>query len=185
MASHPIVHCPMAAILLLVLLPVALTSTETVSLVSIPGMVSMSTDAAPHFTVVESVSRTRLRRHRRDVIAGKKHGWNSHEIPFHIVGGDGESFFHSHLMQRISKISYAVEFTCKIAFAFFSNSGGKRPPVCVSERTRKRAMGSGLISAAFFSVRYVLEEGDACFTEFIGRNGGYQDIVIGSECAEV
>lgn len=33
--------------------------------------------------------------------------------------------------------------------------------------------------------RYVLERGDGCFTEFIGRNGGYQDIIIGSECAEV
>lgn len=33
--------------------------------------------------------------------------------------------------------------------------------------------------------RYVLERGDSCFTEYIGRNGGYQDIIIGSECAEV
>uniref|UniRef100_A0A1I7VLZ8 Astacin domain-containing protein n=1 Tax=Loa loa TaxID=7209 RepID=A0A1I7VLZ8_LOALO len=33
-------------------------------------------------------------------------------------------------------------------------------------------------------IRYVLERGDSCFTEFIGRNGGYQDIIIGSECAE-
>uniref|UniRef100_A0A0M3IVZ2 Peptidase M12A domain-containing protein n=1 Tax=Ascaris lumbricoides TaxID=6252 RepID=A0A0M3IVZ2_ASCLU len=35
------------------------------------------------------------------------------------------------------------------------------------------------------AIRYVLERGDSCFTEFIGRNGGYQDIIIGSECAEV
>jgi len=34
------------------------------------------------------------------------------------------------------------------------------------------------------SIRYVLEKGDACFTEYIGRSGGQQDIVIGSECAE-
>uniref|UniRef100_A0A914ZYX2 Zinc metalloproteinase n=1 Tax=Parascaris univalens TaxID=6257 RepID=A0A914ZYX2_PARUN len=34
------------------------------------------------------------------------------------------------------------------------------------------------------AIRYVLERGDSCFTEFIGRNGGYQDIIIGSECAE-
>uniref|UniRef100_A0A0R3S7G0 Astacin domain-containing protein n=1 Tax=Elaeophora elaphi TaxID=1147741 RepID=A0A0R3S7G0_9BILA len=35
------------------------------------------------------------------------------------------------------------------------------------------------------AIRYVLERGDSCFTEYIGRNGGYQDIIIGSECAEV
>lgn len=35
------------------------------------------------------------------------------------------------------------------------------------------------------AIRYVLERGDSCFTEFIGRNGGFQDIIIGSECAEV
>ncbi len=34
-------------------------------------------------------------------------------------------------------------------------------------------------------IRYVLERGDSCFTEYIGRTGGYQDIIIGSECAEV
>ncbi|VDD97444.1 unnamed protein product, partial [Enterobius vermicularis] len=34
------------------------------------------------------------------------------------------------------------------------------------------------------AIRYVLEKGDSCFTEYIGRNGGYQDIIIGSECAE-
>lgn len=34
------------------------------------------------------------------------------------------------------------------------------------------------------AIRYVLENGDSCFTEYIGRNGGYQDIIIGSECAE-
>lgn len=34
------------------------------------------------------------------------------------------------------------------------------------------------------AIRYVLEHGDSCFTEYIGRNGGYQDIIIGSECAE-
>uniref|UniRef100_A0A914V7V6 Peptidase M12A domain-containing protein n=1 Tax=Plectus sambesii TaxID=2011161 RepID=A0A914V7V6_9BILA len=33
-------------------------------------------------------------------------------------------------------------------------------------------------------IRYVLEKGDACFTEYIGRSGGRQDIIIGSECAE-
>uniref|UniRef100_A0A914E4K0 Metalloendopeptidase n=1 Tax=Acrobeloides nanus TaxID=290746 RepID=A0A914E4K0_9BILA len=33
-------------------------------------------------------------------------------------------------------------------------------------------------------IRYVLEKGDSCFTEYIGRNGGFQDIIIGSECAE-
>ncbi|KIH52351.1 hypothetical protein ANCDUO_17548, partial [Ancylostoma duodenale] len=35
------------------------------------------------------------------------------------------------------------------------------------------------------AIRYVLEKGDSCFTEYIGRNGGHQDIIIGSECAEV
>ncbi|VDM49660.1 unnamed protein product [Toxocara canis] len=35
------------------------------------------------------------------------------------------------------------------------------------------------------AIRYVLERGDSCFTEYIGRNGGYQDIIIGSECAEI
>ncbi|KAL3109545.1 hypothetical protein niasHT_018326 [Heterodera trifolii] len=34
------------------------------------------------------------------------------------------------------------------------------------------------------AIRYVLERGDSCFTEYIGRNGGFQDIIIGSECAE-
>ncbi len=34
------------------------------------------------------------------------------------------------------------------------------------------------------AIRYVLEKGDSCFTEYIGRNGGFQDIIIGSECAE-
>ncbi|VDO20962.1 unnamed protein product [Haemonchus placei] len=35
------------------------------------------------------------------------------------------------------------------------------------------------------AIRYVLEKGDSCFTEYIGRNGGHQDIIIGSECAEL
>lgn len=35
------------------------------------------------------------------------------------------------------------------------------------------------------AIRYVLERGDSCFTEYIGRNGGFQDIIIGSECGEV
>jgi hypothetical protein len=27
------------------------------------------------------------------------------------------------------------------------------------------------------AIRYVLENGDSCFTEYIGRNGGFQDII--------
>uniref|UniRef100_A0A1I7ZE19 Metalloendopeptidase n=1 Tax=Steinernema glaseri TaxID=37863 RepID=A0A1I7ZE19_9BILA len=33
-------------------------------------------------------------------------------------------------------------------------------------------------------IRFVLENGESCFTEHIGHKVGFQDIIIGSECAE-
>ncbi|KAI1725286.1 astacin (Peptidase family m12A) domain-containing protein [Ditylenchus destructor] len=92
----------------------------------IPGLESMSSDKYPHFTTIESVSRTKFHRHRRQVIAGQVYEWQS-------------------------------QTTC---LRFRENS------------------------QATDAIRYVLERGDSCFTEYIGRNGGFQDIIIGSECAE-
>lgn len=60
-----------------------------------PGLEPMSSDKQPpHFTVIESVSRTKAHRHKRQVIAGPVYEWQSFEIPFQIWGGDGRSFPH-------------------------------------------------------------------------------------------
>lgn len=56
-----------------------------------PGLEPMSSDKQPHFTVIESVSRTKNHRHKRQVIAGPTYEWQSSEVPFQIWGGDGKS----------------------------------------------------------------------------------------------
>ncbi|VDM64500.1 unnamed protein product [Angiostrongylus costaricensis] len=57
-------------------------------LLHIPGMDMMTSDKHPHYTIVETVSRTKWHRHRREVIAGPIYDWNSYEIPYQIWGGD-------------------------------------------------------------------------------------------------
>ncbi|EPB76522.1 hypothetical protein ANCCEY_04422 [Ancylostoma ceylanicum] len=71
----------------LVELIVAKTFANT-SLLLIPGMESMASDKYPHYTIIETVSRTKWHRHRREVIAGPMYDWNSYEIPYQIWGGD-------------------------------------------------------------------------------------------------
>ena len=64
------------------------------SIFAVPGLeVMASNDEKPHFTIIETVSRTKLHRHRREVIAGPLYDWLSYEIPYQIWGGDCESFF--------------------------------------------------------------------------------------------
>lgn len=118
-----------------------------------PGFELMTSEKYPmHFTIVERVSRTDLRRSRRQVIAGENYEWQSHVIPYQIWGGD------VHFQNLIRRgIRMWEESTCL--------------------RFRENLQSSDVI-------RYVLERGDSCFTEYIGKNGGFQDIIIGSECAE-
>ncbi|GMS88008.1 hypothetical protein PENTCL1PPCAC_10183, partial [Pristionchus entomophagus] len=125
------------------------------------GLELMSTDGGPtHFTIIESVSRTRGSSHfhaigqrfKREVIAGPIYEWNSFEIPYQIWGGD---YNFQNLIRR--GIRMWEESTC---LRFRENMQSRD------------------------AIRYVLEKGDSCFTEYIGRNGGHQDIIIGSECAE-
>ncbi|CAB3402044.1 unnamed protein product [Caenorhabditis bovis] len=118
----------------------------------IPGLEVMASDKYPHFTTIETVSRTKVHRHRREVIAGPIYDWNSYEIPFQIWGGD---YNFQNLIRR--GIRMWEESTC---LRFRENMQSRD------------------------AIRYVLEKGDSCFTEYIGRNGGHQDIIIGSECAE-
>nr|CDJ80756.1 Peptidase M12A domain containing protein [Haemonchus contortus] len=122
------------------------------SVLNIPGMEMMASDKYPHYTVIESVSRTKWHRHRREVIAGPIYDWNSYEIPYQIWGGD---YNFQNLIRR--GIRMWEEATC---LRFRENMASRD------------------------AIRYVLEKGDSCFTEYIGRNGGHQDIIIGSECAE-
>ena len=58
-----------------------------------PGLEPMSSDKSPHFSVIESVSKTH--RHKRQVIAGPIYEWRSQNIPYQIWGGDGEFFILS------------------------------------------------------------------------------------------
>ncbi|CEF66239.2 Astacin-like metalloendopeptidase [Strongyloides ratti] len=117
------------------------------------GLLAMSSDKVPtHYSIVESVSKTKFHRHRRQVIAGAMYDWRSNEIPFQIWGGD---FNFQNLIRRGIKMWEAE--------------------TCLRFKENMQAQDA---------IRYVLERGDSCFTEFIGRNGGFQDIIIGSECAE-
>uniref|UniRef100_A0A915D5M2 Metalloendopeptidase n=1 Tax=Ditylenchus dipsaci TaxID=166011 RepID=A0A915D5M2_9BILA len=60
-----------------------------ISIPLMPGLEPMSSDKYPHFTTIESVSRTtKFHRHRRQVIAGQMYEWQSSEIPYQIWGGD-------------------------------------------------------------------------------------------------
>ncbi|CAJ0941783.1 unnamed protein product, partial [Mesorhabditis belari] len=122
------------------------------SIPSIPGLESMASDKYPHFSTIETFSRTKTHRHRREVIAGPMYDWNSFEIPFQIWGGD---YNFQNLIRR--GIRMWEESTC---LRFRENMQARD------------------------AIRYVLENGDSCFTEYIGKNGGHQDIIIGSECAE-
>lgn len=45
-------------------------SYSNISYPDIPGLEIMSSDKIPHFTIIESVSKTKLHRHKRQVIAG-------------------------------------------------------------------------------------------------------------------
>ncbi|KAI6176963.1 CBR-TOH-1 protein [Aphelenchoides bicaudatus] len=124
---------------------------SNVSYPSVPGLELMSDDKIPHFTIIESVSKTRAaHRHKRQVIAGPVYEWQSNEIPYQIWGANFQS-----LIRR--GIRMWEESTC----------------LRFKENLQARD-----------AIRYVLENGDSCFTEYIGRNGGFQDIIIGSECAE-
>lgn len=67
-------------------------SYSNVSYPSIPGLELMSDDKVPHFTIIESVSKTKAHRHKRQVIAGPIYEWQSNEIPYQIWGGDGKFF---------------------------------------------------------------------------------------------
>lgn len=71
----------------------------------IPGLESMSSDKYPHFTTIETVSRTKFhlddekdhvflskKRKKRQVIAGQLYEWQSNEIPYQIWGGDRRYF---------------------------------------------------------------------------------------------
>uniref|UniRef100_A0AC35FT55 Zinc metalloproteinase n=1 Tax=Panagrolaimus sp. PS1159 TaxID=55785 RepID=A0AC35FT55_9BILA len=118
-----------------------------------PGLEPMSSDKHPHFSVIETVSKTKPHRHRRQVIAGPIYEWQSNDIPYQIWGGDAN---FQNLIRR--GIRMWEESTC---LRFRENMQSRD------------------------AIRYVLERGDSCFTEYIGRNGGFQDIIIGSECAEV
>ncbi|CAO4370212.1 unnamed protein product [Caenorhabditis nigoni] len=144
--------------LVLILAPLALVAIgeaafgNSSKIFEIPGLEVMASDKYPHFTTIETVSRTKVHRHRREVIAGPIYDWSSYEIPFQIWGGD---YNFQSLIRR--GIRMWEESTC---LRFRENMQSRD------------------------AIRYVLEKGDSCFTEYIGRNGGHQDIIIGSECAE-
>ncbi|KAE9554820.1 hypothetical protein FO519_001935 [Halicephalobus sp. NKZ332] len=123
---------------------------KNVSYPMAPGLEPMSSDKNPHFSVIESVSKTH--RHKRQVIAGPIYEWQSQNVPYQIWGGDAN---FQNLIRR--GIRMWEESTC---LRFRENMQSRD------------------------AIRYVLEKGDSCFTEYIGRNGGFQDIIIGSECAE-
>ena len=63
---------------------------KNVSYPMMPGLEPMSSDKSPHFSVIESVSKTH--RHKRQVIAGPIYEWQSQNIPYQIWGGDGGFF---------------------------------------------------------------------------------------------
>ncbi|PIC38425.1 hypothetical protein B9Z55_010444 [Caenorhabditis nigoni] len=83
--------------LVLILAPLALVAIgeaafgNSSKVFEIPGLEVMASDKYPHFTTIETVSRTKVHRHRREVIAGPIYDWSSYEIPFQIWGGDCES----------------------------------------------------------------------------------------------
>ena len=66
---------------------------KNVSYPMMPGLEPMSSSKHPHFSVIESVSKTKTHRHRRQVIAGPIYEWQSNDIHYQIWGGDGESLF--------------------------------------------------------------------------------------------
>ncbi|KAI6241537.1 CBR-TOH-1 protein [Aphelenchoides fujianensis] len=118
-----------------------------------PGFELMSDTKLPHFTVIESVSKTcGSHRNKRQVIAGPVYEWQSNDIPYQIWGGDAN--FQALIRRGIRMWEEST---------------------CLRFRENMQARDA---------IRYVLEHGDSCFTEYIGRNGGFQDIIIGSECAE-
>lgn len=63
---------------------------KNVSYPMMPGLEPMSSDKHPHFSVIETVSKTKPHRHRRQVIAGPIYEWQSNDIPYQIWGGDGK-----------------------------------------------------------------------------------------------
>ncbi|WKY00769.1 hypothetical protein Q1695_015083 [Nippostrongylus brasiliensis] len=92
------------------------------SMLFIPGMETMASDKYPHYTVVETVSRTKFHRHRREVIAGPIYDWNSYEIPYQIWGGDCEFIYCASLL-HVTFPFYCylklLKSVCTMAPAFF------------------------------------------------------------------
>ncbi|PAV62813.1 hypothetical protein WR25_04622 [Diploscapter pachys] len=152
-----------------------------------------SNDEKPHFTIIETVSRTKPHRHRREVIAGPLYDWLSYEIPYQIWGGDySEKYRNPKTMREILGKEITKDRrreNCKTstdsdrqkdrddAFQNLIRRGIRMWEESTCLRFRENMMARD-------AIRYVLEKGDSCFTEYIGRNGGHQDIIIGSECAE-
>lgn len=124
------------------------------SVVEIPGMDVMSSSKYPHIGIIERVSRT-------------------------------DSQWHRHRRQVIAGSiyewrSYEIPYTIwggDYSFRNLIRRGIRMWEEATCLRFRENALAPD-------AIRYVLERGDSCFTEYIGRNGGYQDIIIGSECAE-
>jgi hypothetical protein len=71
-------------IFLLRLAESSFVSYTNVSYPTIPGLEIMSPDKFPHFTIIESVSKTQAHRHKRQVIAGPVYEWQSNEIPYQV-----------------------------------------------------------------------------------------------------
>lgn len=80
-----------SALYLLFLVPIVWSNIviyKNVTQPVLPGMESMSSDKIPHFTIIETVSRSHSRT-KRQVIAGPMYEWQSNIIPYQIWGGDG------------------------------------------------------------------------------------------------
>ena len=121
----------------------------------VPGLEPMSSSKYPHFSTIEKVSRTN----------GTHHNRHRRQV---IAGQIYE--WHSY------EIPYQI-WGGDANFQALIRRGIRmwEETTCLRFRENMQAQDA---------IRYVLERGDSCFTEYIGRNGGYQDIVIGSECAE-
>ncbi|VDN57328.1 unnamed protein product [Dracunculus medinensis] len=125
-----------------------------VSLPKLSGMDIMSSDKFLHIGIIERVSKTTL---------------NLHRHRRQIIAGP-----------QYEWRTYEIPFTIWGGDRNFRNLI-RRGIRMWEESTCLRFREDTHASDA---IRYVLERGDSCFTEYIGRNGGYQDIIIGSECAE-
>ncbi|VDK42376.1 unnamed protein product [Anisakis simplex] len=155
----------------------------------VPGMEIMASDKYPHFTMIERVSKSSYHRFRRQVIAGPIYEWTNYEIPFTIWGGDynfqnlirrGVRMWEEATCLRFRETNVARDGIRGITQSIMNRGRIARERTDISCTAPPNTKDSFACSPC----RYVLEKGDSCFTEFIGRNGGFQDIIIGSECAE-